>query len=51
MKEVMDKVHMTKIDAELDNMRVAARFVKWTFSNLIEEIEKIIESEKEIKHS
>ena len=51
MKELMDKVHMTKIEAELDNMRIAARFIKWTCSNLIEEVENIIDSEKEIKHS
>ena len=47
----MDKVHMIKIESELDNMRVAARFVRWTCSNLIEEVENIIDSEKEIKHS
>jgi hypothetical protein len=32
-------------------MKVASRFVRWTCSNLIEEIENIIDSEKEIKHS
>ena len=47
----MDKVHMVKIETELDNMRVAARFVRWTCSNMIDEIENIIDSEKEIKHS
>lgn len=47
----MDKVHLVKIDCELDNMKVASRFVRWTCSNLIEEIENIIDSEKEIKHS
>lgn len=51
MKEFMDKVHLVKIDCELENMKVAARFVRWTCSNLIEEIENIIDSEKEIKHS
>jgi nucleosome binding factor SPN SPT16 subunit len=51
MKEFMDKVHLVKIDCELDNMKVASRFVRWTCSNLIEEIENIIDSEKEIKHS
>jgi len=51
MKEFMDKVHMVKIETELDNMRVAARFVRWTCSNMIDEIENIIDSEKEIKHS
>ena len=51
MKEFMDKVHLVKIDCELENMKVASRFVRWTCSNLIEEIENIIDSEKEIKHS
>lgn len=51
MKEFMDKVHMIKIDTELENMKIAARFVRWTCSNMIEEIENIIDSEKEIKHA
>lgn len=46
MKDLMDKVHMTKIEPELKNMRVAAGFVNWTFSNLINEVEDIIEDEK-----
>ena len=51
MKEFMDKVHMTKIEPELENMGVAGNFVKWTFSNIINEVEDIIDAEKEIKHS
>ena len=46
MKELMDKVHMTKIEAEIANIRVAAGLVNWTFSNLINEVEDIIEDEK-----
>ena len=44
-------MHMIKIDTELENMKIAARFVRWTCSNMIEEIENIIDSEKEIKHA
>jgi nucleosome binding factor SPN SPT16 subunit len=31
-------------------MRIAAKFVKWTFDNLVNEIEDIIEIEKQVKH-
>jgi nucleosome binding factor SPN SPT16 subunit len=51
MKEFMEKVHMQKIRAELDNMEVAAKFVKWTFDNIVNEVEDIIDAEKKIKHS
>lgn len=51
MKELMDKAHMVKIDSEIDNMRVAAKFLKWTFDNVVNEIEDIVEVEKKIKHS
>lgn len=51
MKEFMDKVNMVKIECELENVKIAAKFVRWTFTNLIEEVENIIDSEKEIKHS
>lgn len=32
-------------------MRVAAKFLKWTFDNVVNEIEDIVEVEKKIKHS
>lgn len=32
-------------------MRVAAKFVQWTFTNIVNEVEDIIDSEKQIKHS
>lgn len=51
MKDFMDKVHMTKIGPEVDNLNVAGAFVKWTFANVINEVEDIIDAEKEIKHS
>jgi hypothetical protein len=51
MKDFIDKVHMTKIGPEVDNLNVAAAFVKWTFANVINEVEDIIDAEKEIKHS
>ena len=42
---------MVKIASEIDNMRVAAKFLKWTFDNVVNEIEDIVEVEKKIKHS
>ncbi len=47
----MDKVSMVKIAPEIDNMKVAAKFIKWTFDNIVNEIEDIIEVDKGIKHS
>lgn len=51
MRDFIEKVHMTKIDPEIENMNIAARFVKWTFENIINEVEDIIDAEKEIKHT
>lgn len=51
MKELMDKVHMVKIQPELENMKIASAFVKWTFDNIVNEVEDIIDAEKKIKHS
>ncbi len=51
MKELMDRVHMIKIEEEVKNMKVAASFVEWTFSEIINEIEDIVDGEKQIKHS
>jgi len=42
---------MVKIESEIENMRVAAKFLKWTFDNVVNEIEDIVEVEKKIKHS
>lgn len=46
MKEFMDKVNMTKIESEIKNLQTAANFIKWTYDNLVGEIEDIIEVEK-----
>ena len=51
MKDFMDRVHLTKIAAEEENLSVAGAFVKWTFANVINEVEDIIDAQKEIKHS
>lgn len=51
MKDFMVKVHQVKIEAEIKNMKVAAAFVGWTFNQLINEVENIIDSEKMVKHS
>lgn len=51
MKELMDKVHLVKIQPEIDNLKVGSKFLKWTFDNIVNEIEDIVEVEKKIKHS
>jgi nucleosome binding factor SPN SPT16 subunit len=51
MKDFMDRVNMLKIAPELENLEVAGRFVKWTFENIVNEVEDIIDAEKEIKHT
>lgn len=50
MKDLMDKVNMTKIQSEIGNLRTASKFVQWTFENVIHEIEDIIEIDKAQKH-
>lgn len=42
----MDKTNMIKIEPEIENLRTAAKFVKWTFDNVVNEIEDIIEISK-----
>lgn len=32
-------------------MRSAAKFVQWNFSNIVNEVEDIIDGEKQVKHS
>jgi len=51
MKDMMDRVHMIKIEEEIKNMRVAASFVEWTFSEIVNEVETIVDGEMQIKHS
>lgn len=51
MKDFMDKVHMVKIDQEVKNMKVAGGLVNWTFTELINEVEDIIDGEKQVKHA
>ena len=51
MKDIMDKVHMIKIDEEIKNLKVAASFVEWTFGEIIPELEDIIDGEKQVKHA
>lgn len=51
LKDFMDRVHLTKIGPEEENLGVAAAFVKWTFANVVNEVEDIIDAQKEIKHS
>ena len=50
LKDFIDKVNMVKIPIEIENMKVAAKFVKWTYNNIVNEIEDIIEVERQVKH-
>jgi Xaa-Pro aminopeptidase len=45
LKDFMDRVHAVKIKEEINNVQVAAKFAKWTFENLINAVEDIIENE------
>lgn len=51
LKDFMDTVHTIKIKQEVDNVKVAAKFAKWTFDNLINAVEDIIENEYQHKHN
>jgi hypothetical protein len=51
MKDFMDRVHAVKIKEEINNVQVAAKFAKWTFENLINAVEDIIENEQQHKHN
>lgn len=50
MKDIMEMIHLVKIDTELRNVKVASSFVEWTFQNIVNEVEDIIDGEKQIKH-
>jgi nucleosome binding factor SPN SPT16 subunit len=45
MKDFMDRVHAVKIKEEINNVQIASKFAKWTFENLINAVEDIIENE------
>lgn len=46
MKDMMDRVHIVKIEEEIKNTKMAASFVEWTFGEIINEIEDIVDGEK-----
>ena len=41
----------TKLDCEQKNMKVAGKFTEWTFKKIADEVENIIEDDKQVKHS
>ena len=41
LKDFMDKVNMTKIQPEIDNLRTASKFVKWIFDNVVHDVAPI----------
>jgi len=51
IKEYLNKLHAVKLPCEVVNERIAARFVAWTFSELINHVEDVIDADKPAKHS
>ena len=51
LKDFMKKVHTVKTQYEQANVTKSAKFIEWTFSKIIGELEEIIDEEKSIKHS
>lgn len=51
MSDIMAKVHRTKIDPEIKNLKIACNFTEWTFKKLIRDLEGFIEKDVKIKHS
>lgn len=51
MQDFMNHIHMIKIKAELVNSKIAAQFVEWSMKKMIKEVEHVIESDINIKHS
>mmetsp|Transcript_39635 Transcript_39635/g.38175 ORF Transcript_39635/g.38175 Transcript_39635/m.38175 type:complete len:155 (+) Transcript_39635:450-914(+) len=50
MKELMNRVNMVKLEGERQNMEMAASFVTWTAKEIVNEIEDILDGEKQVKH-
>ena len=46
MKDLMDIAHAVKMESEINNMRAATKFLQWTFSKIVDEVEDIIDTEK-----
>jgi len=42
----MDIAHAVKMESEINNMRAATKFLQWTFSKIVDEVEDIIDTEK-----
>lgn len=51
IKQFMDNLHEIKLESEVENLKVASKFVKWSFKELVEKVEDIIENEKKTPHS
>jgi nucleosome binding factor SPN SPT16 subunit len=51
MQDFMNHIHMVKIKDELVNSKIAAQFVEWSMKKMIKEVEHVIESDINVKHS
>ena len=51
MNSLLKLVQVTKTESEIANLRMASKFTSWNFGRIVEYIEDILESEKEVKHT
>jgi len=51
MNPLLKLAQVTKTESEITNLRMASKFTSWNFGRIVEYIEDILESEKEVKHT
>lgn len=51
MNSLLKLAQVTKTESEIANLRMASKFTSWNFGRIVEYIEDILESEKEVKHT
>ena len=51
MSTFLEEASKVKIDCEQNNMKVAGKFIEWTFKKIANEVENVIEEDKKVKHS
>lgn len=51
MMPLVKAAQCIKTESEVTNLRHASRFTSWNFGRIVEYIEDILESEKEVKHT
>ena len=51
LKEFLDRVNLIKTESEIKNLGLAGKFTEFAFGKIVQEIEEIIEGNKQVKHS